>query len=226
MNKTSVMICIIAVLAVAAISCAQKIIFEDAVARVNEIDSRHGATMTEFPFDLERLELMEADINGLKSLKLTEGGEAFNLIINFKLAGIEAEKLINQSQKYGLKGTVELGFGCKSRPFIIETGSLKQQSAEKGAESVDALSRLLSNYPEESKKAGITQKEILFRNATFFRLFTDGQKAIKTAKSFCTENRTLELYQEAFRKSTNFSEDYINNLDYEKAAEIWIELHG
>ena len=175
---------------------------------------------------MQQISLMLNDLKELKKLQLETGQESFNYIVDYRKLNLEAEKLYIESQKYGGAGTTRDGFGCKSRPLIIESVSLRNKSALKGFEAAGLLNEFVDKYPEEAKSAKFSFKNVLFLNASFYEISKEARRDSSVINNFCPKNVTLELYQEEFRKKTNMSEDSINKLTYEEAAKIWKKIRG
>src|SRR3989338_9855401 len=206
--------------------CAQAKDLDYGVKQVTNLNSRYNTTMETYPKSIGQIDLMLDDFAELKKLQLETGQESFNYLVDYRVLNLEAEKLYIQGQKYGSAGTTKDGFGCKSRPLIIESVSLRNSSALKGFEAAGLLNEFVGKYPEESKSAGLSFKNVLFLNATFYEISKDARRDSNVINNFCPKNVTLELYQEEFRKKTNMSEDFINKLSYEEAVPIWKKVRG
>ena len=203
--------------------CAQQN-FEYGLAKLNEVNSRYNTTMETYPKSIENIGLMTNDLNNLKNLQLQEGQEPFDRLIGYRILNLEAERLFMESQKHGFNDLTKTGFACKPRPLIIESVALRNQSAQKGFEAVSLLNEFISKYPEDAKTAGLSNKNVLFLNASFYGVSKIARSDSNLINHFCTQNVTLELYREEFRKRTNLSEENINNLTYDKAVVIWKKI--
>lgn len=208
------------------VGCAQVKDFKYGIKQINNINAKYNATMEEYPKTTSQINLMLSEYGELKNLKLEKGQEPFNYIINYRILNLEAEKLYAEGKKYGETGTTKDGFGCKQRPFVIESVSFRNRSALKGFEAVDLLRELVNKYPEEAGLANLSLKNALFLNATFYQISREARTDSNVINNFCPKNVTLEVYQQEFRKKANFSEDFISNLSYEKAVDIWKEIRG
>ena len=173
---------------------------------------------------INKIDFMISNLTELKKLKLEKGQEPFYYVVDYRIHNLEADKLYIQSQKYGDAGTTKNGFGCKIRPLIIESAHLRNNSALKGFEAVNLAYEFIKRYPEEAKFVNLSNKNALFLNATYYQVSKDAVKDSGIINYFCSENITLELYKEEFRKTSNLSEDYINNVRYDEAVRIWKEL--
>ena len=195
--------------------------FDYGLLLINNANEKYNSTMQSYPKDMVAINSMLYEFSKLKETELSRGHEAFILLIDFRLLNLESEKNYMQSQKYGDAGSTKKGFGCKSRPLIIESSSLRNISAIKGFKAVDSLNELLANYPREAAAAGLSSKDALFLNASFYQISKDAAKDSRIINNFCPKNETLEIYKQEIRKKTNLSEDYINKLTYDEAVLIW-----
>lgn len=208
------------------LGCGKPMDFDYGIKQINAIDSRYNASIEKYPKNIEDIGQMLKDFSGLKSLQLSYGQEQLNYIIDYKILNLEAERLYIESQKFGGSGTTKNGFGCKSRPLVTESAHLRNQSALKGFEAVSLLREFVAKYPKESNSAGLSEKNALFLNATFYLVAKEAKSDSSIINRFCPKNVTLGLYQEEFRKKTNLSKELINNLTYDEAVIIWKKNHG
>jgi len=221
-NYTNIPIIILLFIA----GCTQTKDFNYGLKQINDTNSKYSTTLETYPKTFNQINLMLNDFKELKKLQLRSGQEPFNYIIDYRILNLEAEKLYIEGLKYGNSGTTKEGFGCKSRPLIIESVSLRNSSALKGFEAVDLLRQFINKYPKEAKSLGLSEKNTLFLNATFYQISRDAKKDSGVINNFCPMNATLELYRQEFKKITNLSEEHINNLEYDEAVSIWKKLRG
>lgn len=200
--------------------CAQQN-FKYGLARLNEINSKYNATIETSPKNIADIDLMLNDLADLKNLQLQSGKGAFEHLIRYRMLNIEAEKLFMESQKHGINDLAKTGFGCKPRPIILESVALRNQSAQKGFEAASVLREFIDKFPEDAKTAGLSNKNALFLNASFYEVYRIARSDSNMINRFCPQNETLELYKEEFKKRTNITEDIINNMTYDEAAKIW-----
>src|SRR3989338_76630 len=208
------------------IGCAQTNDFSDGVKKINALNSKYNTTMETYPKSISQIDSMLKEYGELKKIQLQAGQEPFNYLVSYRTLNLEAERMYMQGQEYGLSGTTKEGFGCKSRPLIIESASLRNASALKGFEAVDLMREFADKYPEDAKSVGLSAKNALFLNATFYQISQDARRDSNVINRFCPKNVTLELYQQELRKKTNLSEDFINSLGYEEAVPIWKKIRG
>lgn len=206
--------------------CSQPQDFRYGLRQINDTNNKYNTTMDTYPKSIDKINSMMADYQKLKGMKLSKGQEPFNYIVDYRILNLEAEKLYMESQKYGLDGTTKDGFGCKQRPLILESAALRNSSAFKGFEAVVLAREFVSKYPEEAASAGLSLKNALFLNATFYQIYKDARSDSSTINRFCPLNETLEIYRQEFRKKTNLSEDYINGMTYEEAVKLHKQIIG
>lgn len=206
--------------------CVQVKDFKYGAKQINKINLKYNTTMETYPKNINEINLMYDDLKELKRLQLDNGEEPFNYVLDYRLLNLEAEKLFIEGQKYGEAGTTEGGFGCKSRPLIIESASLRNSSALKGFEAVNLLREFVDKYPNEANSVGLSAKNALFLNATFYQIEKVVRRDSNTINHFCPQNVTLELYKEEFRKKASISDDLLENLSYEQAVPIWKKIRG
>ncbi len=206
--------------------CAQAKDFDYGMKQIDGLDSKYNSSSEIYPKNIKDIEQMLGDLSRLKSAKLRSGQEQFDYAIGYRELNLEAEKIYIQSQKYGDAGTTKKGFGCKLRPLILESAHLRNQSALKGFEAVGLLIEFVGKYPKESKLAGLSEKNALFLNATFYQISKDASKDSNIIDYFCPENVTLEIYRQQFKKEGGLSEDKIKSLTYDEAVGIWKKESG
>ena len=208
------------------VGCTQPKNFAYGVRQINSLNSKYNTTMETYPKTMQKISLMFDDMVELKKLQLETGQEPFGYIVDYRILNLEAEKLYIESQKYGSAGTTKDGFGCKTRPLITDSVALRNMSALKGFEAAGLITEFVGKYPEEAKSAGFSFKNALFLNAIFYEISQDAGRDSRVINNFCPGNVTLGLYQEEFRKKTNLSEDFINNISYDEAVRIWKKIRG
>ncbi|MBS3096605.1 hypothetical protein J4480_04150 [Candidatus Woesearchaeota archaeon] len=208
------------------IGCAQTNDFGYGAKQINLINSKYNTTMETYPGSIIQIDLMLNDYQELKKIQLQAGQEQFNYLIDYRTLNLEAEKLYIRGQKYGLSGTTKEGFGCKSRPLILESVFFRNSSALKGFEAVDLVRQFVNKYPEDAKSAGLSAKNALFLNATFYEISREARADSNIINRFCPQNVTLELYQQEIRKKTNITEDIIMGMSYDEAVKLWKLIRG
>ena len=208
------------------VSCTQTKDFEYGIKEINSTDIKYNTTLETYPKNIYQINLMISDLIELKKLKLDSGQEPFNNIIDYRILNLEAERLYIEGQKYGDLGTTKNGFCCKLRPFIIESVSFRNRSSLKGFEAVNLLREFMNSYSQYASLLSLSEKNVLFLNATFYDISREAKRDSDIINNFCPENATLEIYKQEFKRTTNFSKDYINSLDYENAVNVWKSIRG
>ncbi|MBI2646986.1 hypothetical protein HYW99_00755 [Candidatus Woesearchaeota archaeon] len=221
MNKIYLVLFLIFVL-----GCVQVKDFEYALEQINKINLKYKTSMDTYPKSINEIDFMLNELMELKKIQLGGGVEPFNYVLNYRILNLEAEKFYILGQRYGSAGTTKDGFGCKSRPLIIESAHYRNASSQKGFEAVNLLREFINNYPEEANLSNLSEKNALFLNASFYNIYIDARRDSGVINRFCSENKTLEIYKQDFMKTTELSEEFINNLTYEQAVDIWKELRG
>ena len=224
MKKIKIFLVVVAFAFVA--GCVQSKDFGYGMKLINSLNSKFNTTMESYPRSIPEINSMLNELAELKKLALEKGQEPFEYLVDYRTLNLEAEKSYIGGQKYGAAGTTKQGFGCKPRPLIIESVGLRNRSALKGFEAVDLLREFIGKHPKEAAMAGLSEKNALFLNATFYQIQVDARRDSNIINNFCPKNVTLELYQQEFRKKTNFSEDFINSISYEEAIQVWKKLRG
>ena len=217
---------LILVLILGFVGCAKMKDFSYGMNQISSLNSKYQTTMETYPQNEEQINSMLDELGALKGIKLDTEQEPYKTIIDYRILNLEAEKLYIESQKYRAGNIAATGFGCKSRPLIIESAKLRNGSATKGFEAASLLSSFVSTYPAKAKIANVTQKNVLFLNASFYEVERIAVTDSNIINNFCPENVTLGLYREQFERETNFSKENINSLSYEQAVQIWKQLEG
>lgn len=193
---------------------------------LNGINNKFQTTMDTYPGNAGQIGLMINDLNELKKISLSRQQETFNYAIDYRLLNLEAEKLYIESQSYHPGNLKKTGFGCKTRPLVIQSVQLRNESSSKAFRAVSLLREFVAKYPDEAGMANLSDKNALFLNATFYEIQRIAISDSNIINRFCPANETLELYKEEFRKKTNLSEDFISNITYDKAVILWKEIRG
>ncbi|MBI3034685.1 hypothetical protein HYY71_00020 [Candidatus Woesearchaeota archaeon] len=213
------------------IGCAQAKDFGYGLKQLDNLNLKYDTTIETYPKDMQQIDAMLNEFAELKKLQLEAGQQPFTSLIDYRVLNLEAEKLYMQGQKYGAAGTTKYGFGCKLRPLITESVSLRNSSALKGFEAVGLLREFITKYPEEAKATKLSGKNALFLNATFYEISKDAARDSGKINRFCPANVTLEIYKQgflkkSFRERNNLSEEFVNKLSYEEAVKIWKKDSG
>lgn len=214
-------IMMIALLILIIAGCSQARDFSYGIDQVNKVNSGHNISFDYYTGDEDKLDAIGNSYRELKDTKLNSDQDAFSGFMDYLILDLESKKNFVKSLRYGDVGTTKMGFACKSRPFILETAAFKNQSAIDGFNSMTKLKGFIDSYPKQAGMLNLSQKDIVFRNATYYQLAEDAEVDSGVINEFCPENITLEAYKMYFRKETDLSDEYINNLDYNTAVSLY-----
>ena len=109
-------------------------------------------------------------------------------LFDFRIKGIEAEKLHTEGWQWGRGSTTDWGFGCrKGSARILNSSKIRNASAEKGYESVNALQLFVDEFTNEAKSLNLTQKDVVFLNAAYTSIQEKAESDARTIRSICKE---------------------------------------
>ena len=186
---------------------------------------KFNATLEKLPSTPKEIATLRLELKTMDA-RLDADKDAFKYLIDYTSLALESEELKLRGESYGLIGRVSDGFGCKQRPLIFESATFRNDSAQKGHESLKLLRDFIDKYPVESRKAGLSNKTIIFKNGDFVKLEKEAKSDMGTVNNLCPINRTLEIYRVNF-KSSSFKEQYnltnemIDKMTYEEAVEYY-----
>ena len=188
MNKSIVFgIVLILIIVYGCTPKSQTITFEEGVNRINDIDKEFGATMKTPPNSTEKIDGLFIQITGFAALN-KDMPKALEYLLDFRIKSLEAEKLHIEGWQWGKASTTEYGFGCtKGSARILNSSKIRNASAQKGYESLDALKSLIEEFPEEAKSVDLSQKDVLFLNAAYKQVEDKATNDAKTIRSLCKE---------------------------------------
>ncbi len=157
---------------------ASQMTFKQGVKKISEIDEKYGATLKSAPAEVNDVEGLLAQFTGFRTLN--ELSEPLEYLLDFKIKFLEAEKLNLEGWRWGRGSTTDYGFGCrKGYARVKEAARLRNESAQKGYEAVEALQKFVEQYPKQAKSLDFTQKDVLVLNALYFQ---NEEKALKDAR--------------------------------------------
>lgn len=171
--------------------------FNYGLGEVSKLNQKYEVDMSKSPDSIEKINLFIAELEDLRKTEFESGGEAFKSLIDYRIHNLQADKyFIENKMKYGERGTTIKGFGCKGRHRILNSSSLRMMSASEGFRAVEGIYRIVESYPEESKIAGLSRKDALFLNATFYEIDNQAKRDQRIIEKFCTE----EVYQQLMKE--------------------------
>jgi len=168
--------------------------FDSGVKKINEFDKQFGATMKAPPNSTEGVNGLLAQLVGFRAANADMDKSLVNLL-DFRIKSLEAERLHIEGWQWGKGSTTDYGFGCKGYIRIKESSRLRNASAQRGYEPVDMLEKFIEEFPDESKIAGLTQKDALALNAMYFQIEEKASKDARLVENLCGKkgNETKEV---------------------------------
>lgn len=160
--------------------------FNDAVERINEIHESHGSTLKSAPETTDQIDNLLAQLIGFNAIN--ELPESIEILIDFRIKSLEADKLHAEGWQWGRGSTTKWGFGCrKGFARVSEAARLRNLSATTGFEAVNILQEFVDKYPEEAKNLNYTQKDVLFLNAVYFQIQESALRDRSIVRSGCKD---------------------------------------
>mgnify|MGYP001589029515 CR=1 FL=1 len=140
MNKSIIFgIVLIFVVVYGCAPSSKTITFEQGVKRISEMDAKFGADMKTPPNSTENIDELLTELMGFSAVN-KDMPLSLKYLLDFKIKTLEAEKLHIEGWQWGRASTTDWGFGCrKGYPIITESARLRNSSAQKGYEAVNAL---------------------------------------------------------------------------------------
>ncbi|MBI2130434.1 hypothetical protein HYU10_01560 [Candidatus Woesearchaeota archaeon] len=204
MNKKILPIALV-FLAVLLFGCNQKQDFNYGLGKINSLNQKYGVTMTSSPAEAEKITAFVAELEELKVIRLAEGQEAFDALLDYRIHNLLADNYFIEDQlKYGARGTTVMGFGCKGRYRILNSSRLRMMSASEGYKAAEALYDLAENHPEESAGTGVGLKEAMFLNASSYKTDLQAKKDNRTIENLCPEEEVQRILKEEETKKKLF----------------------
>ena len=161
--------------------------FNDGVKKINEFDKQFGAAMKVPPNSTEGVNGLLAQLVGFGAANADMDRSLANLL-DFRIKSLEAEKLHIEGWQWGRGSTTDWGFGCnKGSARVLNSSSIRNASAQKGYEAVDALELFIDSYPKQAGILNLTQKDVLFLNAAYQQVEEKANKDVRLISSLCKE---------------------------------------
>tara|TARA_Y100000031_G_scaffold137809_1_gene163205 strand:- start:692 stop:1339 length:648 start_codon:yes stop_codon:yes gene_type:complete len=163
---------------------ASEITFKQGIKKINELDEKYEVDLKTAPSAMDDVEELLTQFIGFKAVN--ELPEPLEYLLDFKIKFLEAEKLNLEGWQWGKGSTTDYGFGCrKGYARVKEAAKLRNQSAQKGYEAVDALQKFVDQYPKQAKSLDLGQKDVLVLNALYFQIEEKAIKDDKIIESAC-----------------------------------------
>ncbi len=161
--------------------------FDNGVKKLNEFDKQFGATMKTPPNSTEGVKGLLAQLVGFRAANADMDKSLANLL-DFRIKSLEAERLHIEGWQWGKGSTTDYGFGCnKGSARVLNSSRIRNASAQKGYEAVEALQLFIESYPEQAESINLTQKDVLFLNATYQQVEEKANKDARVINSLCKE---------------------------------------
>lgn len=161
--------------------------FDSGVKKINEFDKQFGATMKAPPNSTEGVNDLLAQLIGFRAANADMDKSLANLL-DFRIKSLEAERLHIEGWQWGKGSTTDYGFGCnKGSARVLNSSSIRNASAQKGYEAVEALQLFIGSYPKHAQSLNLTQKDVLFLNAAYQQVEEKANKDARVISSLCKE---------------------------------------
>ena len=161
--------------------------FNGGIKKINEIDKQFGATMKSPPNSTEEVNGLLAQLVGFRAANMDMDKSLVNLL-DFRIKSLEAERLHIEGWQWGKGSTTDYGFGCnKGSARVLNSSRIRNASAQKGYEAVEALQLFIDSYPKQAESINLTQKDVLFINAAYQQVKEKANNDARIISSLCKE---------------------------------------
>lgn len=157
--------------------------FRSDLNKINEINNKYQVDLFSFP---ETVEVGNQLMSDLKALQFDQ--ESSKLLLDLRTKLTESDIFLKEGWKYGKGSTTKYGFGCrKGLPRLRNATFNRNMSSTIGYEAVTIMHELIDNYPKEAELAGVTKKQALFFNASFFQEQQDALRDRRLVERACVK---------------------------------------
>lgn len=161
--------------------------FNEGIKKINEFDKQFGATIKTPPNSIEGVNGLLAQLIGFKVANVDMDKSLANLL-DFRIKSLEAERLHIEGWQWGKGSTTDYGFGCnKGSARVLNSSRIRNASAQKGYEAVDALRLFIDSYPQHAESVNLTQKDVLFLNAAYQQVEEKASNDARIISNLCKE---------------------------------------
>ena len=161
--------------------------FKKGVKRINEIDDKFDTNMKSIPGSEEQIDELLVQLVGF-GVANEDTTKALEYLLDFRIKSLEAEKLHIEGWQWGRGSTTDWGFGCrKGSARVLNSSKIRNSSAYKGYESLEALQLLVDEFPNEAKSVNLTQIDVIFLNAAYRQVEDKAVRDSKIIRGFCKE---------------------------------------
>ena len=163
------------------------ITFKEGVKRINEIDSEFDSSMKTLPDSIEDIEELTIQLTGFAVLN-NDMPQSLKYILDYRIKTLEAEKLFTEGWQWGRGSTIDWGFGCRGGSArILNSSKIRNSSAYKGYEALDVLQLFVDEFPKEAKSVNLSQKDVLFSNAAYYKIEKKAGRDSRIIRNACKE---------------------------------------
>lgn len=161
--------------------------FKKGVKRINEINDKFDTNMKTIPDSEEQIDDLLVQLVGF-GVANEDTTKALEYLLDFRIKSLEAEKLHIEGWQWGRGSTTDWGFGCrKGSARVLNSSKIRNSSAYKGYESLEALQLLVDEFPNEAKSVNLTQIDVIFLNAAYKQVEDKAIRDSKIIRGFCKE---------------------------------------
>ena len=186
-NKQVLLLIVFLLITVYGCVSPETVTFNKGAKKINEFDKQFGATMKTPPDSIKKVNGLLAQFIGFRAANRNVE-ESLAILLDFRIKSLEAEKLHIEGWQWGKGSTTDYGFGCnKGTARVLNSSSIRNASAQKGYEAVDALQLLTDDYPKEAENLNLTQKDVLFLNAAYRQVEEKANRDARIISSTCKE---------------------------------------
>ena len=187
MNKSLIFIFVLGLIVLYGCTSPETAKFNQGVKRINEIDEKFGASMKTPPDSAEGVDGLLAQLTGF-AVAIEDIPASLKYLLDFRIKGLEAEKLHIEGWQWGRGSTTDYGFGCrKGSARVLNSSKIRNSSAQKGFEALESLQLLVDEFPAESKSVNLTQIDVLFLNAAYQQVSDKASRDSRIIRSACKE---------------------------------------
>jgi len=186
MNKSLFFVFVLSLIVLYGCQGSDTMTFSKGAERLNEINEKFGSSMKTPPNSEEDIKALMVQITGFAASQ--DLPVSLEYLIDFRLKNLAAERLHIEGWQWGRGSSIDYGFGCRrGSARILNSSKIRNASAQKGYEAVDALQLFVDEFTEEAKSVNLTQKDVIFLNANIQQVEEKANRDSKTIRRMCKE---------------------------------------
>jgi len=187
LNKSIIFIFVLSLIIVYGCASPEFAAFKKGVKRINKIDEEFGSNMKIPPDSTEKIEGLLVQLTGFGAAN-ENMPQSLKYLLDFRIKTLEAELLHIEGWQWGRGSTTDWGFGCRGGSArILNSSKIRNSSAQKGFEALDVLQLFVDEFPKEAKSVNLSQKDVLFSNAAYYKVEKKARRDSKIIRSLCKE---------------------------------------